>query len=269
MKTIIRFLTLTLILFSLTTGINFAKSNAVTALPVVTNYCHDFLKYGNPNQVNLYLCRLGYIVGYDYNTKQPKWVAYELTAKSVSQKIKRKDKFRPDLAVPKQYRAELSDYRKSGYDKGHLAPYSAIDFSKESADQSFYLSNIAPQKSGLNRQGWAQLEKYVRTWAIAKKKVFVYTGPIFKKQKVSKTIGRNKVAVPNYFFKIIYSPNTKEAIAFVMPNARVKKTDVSKYRVSIADIEKRTGLQFLTNLPKNERSILINSVSKMWRVNYR
>jgi DNA/RNA endonuclease G (NUC1) len=49
----------------------------------------------------------------------------------------------------------------------------------------------------------------------------------------------------------------------------VKKTDVSKYRVSIADIEKRAGLQFLTNLPKNERNILVNSVSKMWRVNYR
>ncbi|MCF6777796.1 DNA/RNA non-specific endonuclease [Thiotrichales bacterium 19X7-9] len=266
MKKIITLLLSTfLIIFSNTT---FAKPKPVTTLPVVTNYCHDFLEYGNPDHANLYLCRLGYIVGYNYETKQPRWVAYKLTGKSVSNKMKRHNDFQADPAIPEKYRAELSDYKKSGYDRGHLAPYAAMDFSKESAVQSFYLSNMSPQKAGLNRQGWAQLESYVRFWAGYKQEVFVYTGPIFKKQKVNKAIGKNKIAVPNYFFKIIYAPKTHEAIAFVMPNSRVKKNAVAKYRVSIADIEKRTGLQFLTNLPKDQRSKLINNVSKMWRTSY-
>lgn len=250
-------------------NISFADTKPVTTLPVVTNYCHSFLEYGNPGRADLYLCRLGYIVGYSYKTKQPIWVAYRLTGQSVSKKIKRHDEFQPDPAVPEKYRAELSDYRKSGYDRGHLAPYAAMDFSKVSAEQSFYLSNMSPQKAGLNRQGWEQLEKDVRFWAGYKKEIYVYTGPIFKNSKSHKTIGKNKILVPEYFFKIIYAPITNEAIAFVMPNSRVKKQDVAKYRVSIANIEQRTGLQFLTTLSKDQRIKLINNVPQMWRTSYK
>lgn len=255
--------------FFLLFNITLADTKPVTTLPLVTNYCHDFLKYGNPAHANLYLCRLGYVVGYNFETKQPRWVAYKLTSKSVNNKIKRHDDFQPDPAVPAKYRAQLSDYRKSGYDRGHLAPYAAMDFSKESAEQSFYLSNMSPQKAGLNRQGWAELEKDVRFWAGYKKEIYVYTGPIFKNSKSHKSIGKNKISVPEYFFKIIYAPTTNEAIAFVMPNARVNKKDVAKYRVSIANIEQRTGLQFLTDLPKEQREKLVNNVSKMWRTSYK
>ncbi|TNF69559.1 MAG: DNA/RNA non-specific endonuclease [Gammaproteobacteria bacterium] len=257
------------LLFFLIFNISLADTQSVTTLPLITNYCHNFLKYGNPANANLYLCREGYIVDYSYDTKQPRWVAYKLTSKSVSNKIKRRDDFQPDPAVPAKYRAELSDYRKSGYDRGHLAPYAAMDFSKESAKESFYLSNMSPQKSGLNRQGWAELEKDVRFWTGYKKEVYVYTGPIFKNSKNHKTIGKNKILVPEYFFKIIYAPITNEAIAFVMPNASVKKKNVIKYRVSIANIEQRTGLQFLTVLPTEKREKLINNVSKMWRTSYK
>ncbi|MDE4938288.1 DNA/RNA non-specific endonuclease, partial [Francisella tularensis] len=77
--------------------------------------------------------------------------------------------------------------------------------------------------------------------------IYVYTGPIYKKQKINKTIGDNKIAVPDYFFKIIYVPSKHQAIAFVMPNARVEKTKIANYRVSLKDIEQCTGLHFLTN----------------------
>ena len=230
-------------------------------------FCQGFSKYGVPDAKHpsdIYLCRDGYMVGYNMHTKDPNWVEYRLTGTSVSGHIKRHNDFAPDMTIPTRYRAELSDYRRSGYDRGHLAPYAAMDFNKESAKQSFLLSNMAPQKPGLNRQGWARLERDVRIWAKSFGEVYVVTGVIYKNHKPHKFIGRDHVAVPDYFYKIIYAPKQHKSIAFVMPNTRIAKSKVANYRDSIADIEKRTGDIFLTKISEHERSQLINHVSKMW-----
>jgi endonuclease G len=254
-----------------------AVSQTVFASETVT--CHNFYQYGNPTQTvdkpiakaDQYLCRDGYVSAYSYTTKQPVAVAYHLTSKSVDVNIKRKDDFRPDPDVPAKYQSELSDYSRSGYDRGHLAPYAAMDFDKASADQSFLLSNMSPQKAGLNRDGWAKLESDVRDWANMYKSIWVYDGAIYKGGKVNKTIGKNKVAVPDYFFKVIYAPEKIQggkAIAFIMPNAKVSRKNFAKYIVSINEVQQRTGLQFLTALPKDERTKLINAVSPMWSTKF-
>ena len=230
--------------------------------------CQDFMRYVEANQSSRYLCRDGYVVNYNDRTKQPNWVAYRLTAQSVSTHIKRDDQFEADASIPKAYRAELSDYKNSGYDRGHLAEYSSIYFSEKSAKQSFLLSNMSPQKAGLNRHGWAQLEKYVRFWAKAKGELYVYTGVIYKNKTPRTFIGKGKVAVPDYFYKVIYAPKQKESIAFVMPNKKVEKQDVSKYRVSIKDIQDRAGVNFFNTLPGKERQQLIGQVSPMWHTSY-
>ncbi|WP_372357305.1 DNA/RNA non-specific endonuclease [Francisella orientalis] len=253
---------------------NLKQYSPVRTLPAVTDYCHGFLAYGNPSydvteglgQSNLYLCRDGYVVGYNYQTKEASWVAFKLTKSKVANKLKRDDKFKEDSDIPFVYRATLDDYSRSGYDRGHLASYASMDFSKKSADESFLLSNMSPQKPGLNRQGWERLETDERIWANMYDSIYVYTGPIYKKQKIYKTIGDNKIAVPDYFFKIIYVPSKNQAIAFVMPNARVEKTKIANYRVSIKDIEQRTGLHFLTNI--QDRDSVINNVSSMRRTSY-
>jgi endonuclease G len=244
-----------------------ALMRQTTDLSVARRFCQGFAQYGLPDQQkksDMYLCRDGYLVGYNFKTKEPNWVVYRLTEKSVSAHIKRQNNFAPDLTIPVPYRAELSDYKHSGYDRGHLAPYAAMDFSQESARQSFLLSNMAPQKAQLNRQGWARLESDVRCWAKSLKEVYVVTGVIFKNQTPCKFIGKNKVAVPDYFYKVIYAPKQHRAIAFVMPNAPVKKNQVSQYRDTIINIEQRTGMQFLSALSAHQRDLLIHSVSKMW-----
>lgn len=248
--------------------------NPKKTIPAVSNYCHNFLVYGNPSyniidglgRTDLYLCRDGFVVGYNYQTKQASWVAFKLTKAKVANKLKRDDKFKEDTDVPFVYRATLADYKYSGYDRGHLASYASMDFSQKSADESFLLSNMSPQKAGLNRQGWGRLETNERIWANMYDNIYVYTGPIYKKQKIHKTIGDNKIAVPDYYFKIIYVPSKNKALAFVLPNSRVAKNKVANYRVAIKDIEKRTGLQFLTNIP--DRDNIVNNVSKMWRTAY-
>ncbi|WP_420810636.1 DNA/RNA non-specific endonuclease [Fastidiosibacter lacustris] len=243
--------------------------SAITTLPATTNYCNGFLKYGSPGgKVDLYLCREGYIVGYNYTTKQPSWVAYRLTAKSASNKKKRQDEFQSDPTIPFKYRAELSDYKNSGYDRGHLAPYASMDFSKTSATQSFYLSNMSPQRPGLNRKGWAKLEGDVRFWAQMYQELYVYTGPVFKNSKTHKTIGKNKVFVPEYFFKVIYAPRQNKSIAFIMPNANIDKKDVAKYRVSVKEVEQRTGLNFFNTFSTEQVATLTTQTSPMWRTSY-
>jgi len=254
---------------------NLQQYSPQRTMPAITNYCHNFLAYGNPSfdvtsglgQTNLYLCRDGYVVGYNYETKQASWVAFQLTKAKVANKLKREDRFKEDGDVPFVYRATLDDYKRSGFDRGHLASYASMDFSQKSADESFYMSNMSPQKAGLNRQGWERLESNERIWAnMYNGGIYVYTGPIYKKQKVYKTIGDNKVAVPDYYFKIIYAPSKNQAIAFVMPNARVEKKKITNYRTSIKDIENRTGLHFLDNI--SDRDSVINNVSNMWRTAY-
>ncbi len=254
---------------------NLQQYQPVKSLPAVSNYCHGFLAYGNPSydatdslaKSDMYLCRDGYVVGYNYQTKQPAWVAFRLTKSKVANRYDRNDSFREDTDIPYVYRATLSDYKKSGYDRGHLASYASMDFSKKSAYESFLMSNMSPQKPALNRQGWERLETYERVWANMYDSVYIYTGPIYKKKKVYKTIGSNGVAVPDYYYKIIYVPSEDKAIAFVMPNSKVNKGDVSKYRESINHIEERTGLHFLSNI--NDRGTVVDKVPNMWRTAYK
>ncbi|ODN41424.1 DNA/RNA non-specific endonuclease [Piscirickettsia litoralis] len=248
--------------------ISFSLSTCTIASYAANDFqCHDFLKYGTPSKADQYLCRRAYTVGYNYKTKQPAWVAFKLTGQSVSKRIKRHNQFMPDPTIPQKYRSELSDWKKSGYDRGHLASYASMDFNKESAKESFYLSNMSPQKAGLNRQGWARLESDVRFWAKYKGEVYVYTGPIFQGKKI-KTIGKSKVAVPTSFFKIIYAPKQQQTIAFVMPNKRVAKNKVADYRTNIQHIERLTGFKFLSALPATEQEKLSSTTSKMWKTHY-
>ena len=238
-------------------------------LPNVDAQCASYLKPGDPDHVDQYLCRDGYVAGYDYTSRQAAWVAYRLTGKKVSKHLERHDHFEADEAIPDKYQATLDDYHHSGYDRGHLAPYAAMDFNRHSARQSFLLSNIAPQTPRLNRQLWRRLESDVRFWARAKKQIYVRTGPIYKKQTPASFIG-DGVAVPDYFFKIIYAPKQNQAIAFVMPNRRkIKDLKPADYRTSIKAIQQRTGLKFLTNVPDQQRQSLIEGVAKMWRTEYK
>ena len=97
--------------------------------------------------------------------------------------------------------------------------------------------------------------------------LYVYTGSVFKSSKTHKSIGKSKVPVPEYFFKVVYAPKQHKAIAFIMPNSNVKKKDVAKYRVSVKDVEQRTGLHFFSTISKAQIAGLTN-VSPMWRTSY-
>ena len=162
----------------------------------------------------------GYTVSYNKELKLPNWVSYELTREETKGKEKRNNRFIADPLV-KGIIATNADYARSGYDKGHMAPAADMKWSPQAMKESFYFSNMCPQHPQLNRRGWKNLEEKIRDWAIADSAIIIICGPIITKQP--KTIGKNKVAVPQQYFKVILSPFVRpmRAIGFLFNNRQV------------------------------------------------
>ncbi|RII26343.1 MAG: DNA/RNA non-specific endonuclease [Geobacter sp.] len=220
--------------------------------------CTEYSKIGLPGNQGELLCRKGYLLAHDSNRKTPIWVIEHLTADKANGTILRNNKFKPDPDLDEGKRAELDDYRRSGYDKGHMAPAADMRWDKQAMEECFYLSNMVPQVGvGMNQGIWKDLEEYVRDWAIARGEVYIFTGPIYD-GGVKKTVGPGKVAVPTHLYKIVYDPYKTEAIAFIMSNQKIDSAEMPNYIVTIRDIEKKTGLDFLSNLDKDVQDVIEN-----------
>ncbi|WP_052692301.1 DNA/RNA non-specific endonuclease [Teredinibacter purpureus] len=236
----------TLILF----GLFFA--NNVFAGPLE---CGSHLEYGVPHKSDQLICRDGYAVGFNYKTKSPGWVSYNLTRDSVATNVvERRPLFSEDRDIPEQYRAILQDYKGSGYDRGQLAPASSLDYSYDAMKESFLLSNVVPQLSGLNRYSaghygaWAALEEFVRSWAIERGDIHVISGPVYISAKAATSFIGRGVRVPSHFFKIVYDAEYKSVIAFLVPHIANTASRLSTYITNVDCIEHVTGFDFLSGL---------------------
>lgn len=189
----------------------------------------------------------GYTVSYNKELKLPNWVSYELTREETKGKEKRNNRFIADPLV-KGIIATNADYARSGYDKGHMAPAADMKWSPQAMKESFYFSNMCPQHPQLNRRGWKNLEEKIRDWAIADSAIIIICGPIITKQP--KTIGKNKVAVPQQYIKVILSPFVRpmRAIGFLFNNRQALEP-LSTYAVTVDSIERLTNMDFFASLP--------------------
>ena len=190
------------------------------------------------------VCHRYYSFSYSEDNEQPFWVNYTLTKVMMQNPmVKRKDEFRDDPNV-QSGSAQLKDYVGSGYDRGHLCPAKAMECSKQAMSESFFMSNMSPQHPSLNRGIWKKLESKERNWAVDFDSVKVYCGGIF--DSVIEYIGPNKVAVPKYYYKIVYSEsNSDHSVSFVFPNEKCS-LPLTSYLTSIDSIEKLTHLNFFS-----------------------
>ncbi len=185
---------------------------------------------------------------YDEDKEVPRWVAYSLTASSLRvKKVGRSNDYRPDAAIPTAS-ADPYDYRGSGYDRGHLVAAADRAFHPEAMSETFLMSNIAPQEHLFNGGIWRELEQNTRRWAREKGKLYVIIGPIYETER-PKRIGRNRVAVPDAFFRVLLAvgEGPVEGTAFVIPNA-VSDRPLQDYQLSIDSVESLTGLDFFDEL---------------------
>lgn len=230
--------------------------------------CAEYTKMGVPSDQGTLLCRRGYALAYNAENKTPDWVAEHLTKEKASANMGRKNYFAPDPDLPAGGRAELVDYKRSGFDRGHMAPAGDMRWDLDAYKESFYLSNMVPQVGrGMNQGIWKDLEEMVRQWALTRGELYIFTGPIYDEAlDAVETIGDDEVGIPTHLYKIIYDPKRKEAIAFLMPNEALRTEDMPKYLVSIDRVEKKSGLDFLSALSDQEqRRIESKKAVGLWK----
>jgi len=204
-----------------------------------------------------------YTLSYSEKHEQAEWVAYELKKEHLTRTQRKRPYFIRDKKV-KTKSANYKNYKKSGYTKGHLCPAGDRKFSKKAFDETFLTSNISPQEAKFNGGIWNRLENKTRYWAGKDKQIYVVTGGVLN-DRLS-TIGKEKVAVPKYFYKILldYSKPEIKAIAFLVPHKNSKEA-LYKFTVSIDKIEKLTGIDFFPALPDDlEDKLEASSSYKNW-----
>jgi endonuclease G len=239
--------------------------NTALALAGPLDNCAEYTQYGIPGTDGTLLCRKGYLVAHDPYCLAPNWVAEHLTKEKANGSLTRKNSFKPDPDLSIGERAELSDYKRSGYDRGHMAPSADMAWDAQAMKESYYLSNMVPQNPNMNQHIWKGLEEKVRQWAKDRGELYIYTGPIFKEDEID-TIGNNQVCIPTHVFKIIFDPQKVESIAFIMPNEPLNPSEMENYIVTIRDVEELTGLDFLKSLKKSVEDIVeTEKANEVWQ----
>lgn len=230
---------------------SFASANPID------DVCPQHVVWGAPQIAqegnNQYLCRTGYAVNYNYQTKVAYFVTEVIRPENLVRSAQRKDDFREDKEVPEQFRVTLKEYVGSGLDRGHMAPAADFMNSVQMMSESFLLTNMMPQNPGNNRGIWKYTEEMTRYYAQKyNTPMHVITGTIFDAN--SKTFGNN-VYIPSYLYKIVIDSKNQRAIAFLYPNAKLDPKTIDQYVVSIADIERYTGIDFSPALPAEMKGL--------------
>ncbi|WP_278034161.1 DNA/RNA non-specific endonuclease [Flavobacterium nitratireducens] len=226
----------------------FGKSNKIevdfkTQSHLPTNSDIDYLPKATQSQI---VYHHYFTLSYNEKAEQAEWVAYELK----KDYIKRSDFKRPFFIQDPKVKTQSADwrnYKKSGYDKGHLCPAADMEFDLDAYNDTFYTSNISPQQPEFNSGIWNRIEQKMRFWAVKFDGLFIVTGGVLKGNK--RTIGTEKVVVPNYFYKIAlnHSNGNYKLIAFLVPNEKSTRS-IFDYVVSVDEIESLTGIDFFPKL---------------------
>ncbi len=204
-----------------------------------------------------------FTLSYNEIHEQADWVAYELTEGELEGEGERCGCFDEDENIWTGS-AEDSDYRGSGFDRGHLAPSADNRISDKANRQSFYFSNITPQAPPFNQGLWADLEEWVRQKTIEQDTVYVVTGPVFTNSLG--TIGENDVTIPGYFYKALLGFSEEgeaRTTAFLVPHIGAEG-DIEEYVVPVNTVETLTGLDLFPELGSREEIIESNEYESFW-----
>ncbi|AWP07740.1 putative endonuclease G mitochondrial [Scophthalmus maximus] len=226
------------------------------------------MKYGFPSLTNI-KTRESYVSSYDPRTRTASWVIERLNPDSLNGSSNRKYcDFKEDESVHTFHRSTNDDYRGSGFDRGHLAAAANHKWSQKAMDDTFYLSNVAPQNPQLNQVTWNNLEKLCRSLTRRYVNVYVCSGPLYLPRQEAdgklyvhyQVIGRNHVAVPTHFFKVLILEQAGgkgvELRSYVLPNEPVdEKLPLERFLVPIETIERASGLLFVPNIMKRTSSV--------------
>lgn len=202
-----------------------------------------------------------FVIHYDSKNRLAKYVEYNLKASDLKRSfVDRKGRPDPFHAEPELWKLKIppvdkNDYARTGYDRGHLAPSGDFEWSEEANEATFTMANMVPQKPSLNRVAWRGLETEVRNWACAEEEVRIVTGPLIGKGADQLEVG---VTIPQRFFKVVLDLTPpRKAIGFILDQSDSRFHAYKEKVVPISEIETSSGIQFFTDLPKDEKSRVI------------
>ena len=230
--------------FSAATGSEKSSSQAAKK-KVSYDKALDYAKVpaGTPEQIVEYE---GFRVSFNKDNRTANWVAWELLGSETNGMEKRSDDFWCDTSV--EGCPDIPDYKKSGFDRGHLCPAADQKWSPVAMHDCFSFANMAPQDHSLNSGAWQTLEKKERLWAQRDSAIVIIAGPIY--QPSDKNYIGSGVRVPSAFYKVIIAPYLDEprGIGFIYPNMS-SPGNMKDYSMTIDEVEKITGIDFFPNLP--------------------
>lgn len=192
--------------------------------------------------------RTAYTLCFSATHKTALWTIHEVTTTTPTGAPHRRLRFHHDaqLSIPS---ARDTDYRNSGFARGHLVPAADLGNIPQAFEETFLLSNAVPQDQSLNQGKWRALENAIRRIAATADSVIVLTGPVLCD---TTAIGANQIAVPCELFKIVLVVNGHDlrAYAALLPNSANPSEPLSHFAVAIRDLESRTGFDFFPQLPR-------------------
>lgn len=190
-------------------------------------------------------------VYFNKHYRVPNCVAYELTNTQVSMAnapdAEKRDNYQFNRDEKVAGCPDWWEYKETGYDRGHMAPAMDMRWDPTAMEQCFLMTNICPQDHELNDGAWRHTEEAIHNWARSAKRLVIFTGPVLE-GNMKKMGKKGNIAVPNQFYKVVYAPELKRAIAFVFRNEK-SLNSWTNHAVSIDEVERLTGIDFLSALP--------------------
>lgn len=249
---------------------------------------HPALKHGTPLTSHLRVFS-SYVAEYDPRLRNPRYVLEHFTADVLRGGGDRAGSlFKEDAALDPRFRAQLSDFRGSGYDRGHMAPAANHKRSQQAMDETFSLTNVSPQVgAGFNRDYWARFERFVQETAQRCEDVYVVTGPLWLPtprpggdgaggaqwvmQHAMLGAPPRLVGVPTHFFKVVLGEGAKNGGgdvvgAFVMPNAAIDPaTPLASFSVPVSSLEEVSGISFFPKFLNDRKRAALDGASLGWQ----
>ena len=193
--------------------------------------------YINKNNCDQIIDKQVFTICYDYKMKGALFVGYELQGNLVNKNnIKKRPGFYTEKNLKKKYRSHTKDYTRTGYDRGHLANDASFDYTKKVQRKTYTMANIIPQAPNVNRRTWIKAEKLERSIASKLGSVSVINGVIYDKEP--QRIGRNQIAIPSAFWKMIYNDNKKYKKCFLYQNDNNIDSKKDKLKSHLVDCSK-------------------------------
>jgi len=239
-----------------------------------SGYLAEHLAMGNPSKAkndlrsptNYLMTKKQYVLSYHRFNGTANWAAWHTDSTWLGE-VKRSNNFRADSSLPeKWYHVHEKSYRRSGYDRGHLCPSGDRTNISEDNSMTFLMTNMIPQAPNNNQGPWAALEIYCRELVMQGKELYTYCGGVGSKG----FLDSGRVNIPEKTWKVILIldagdndlqrvTDSTRLIAVVMPNDNAligKYDDWKSFRVSVDDVESKTGYDFFSSVPEKIQDVI-------------